>query len=471
METQKQPTVLKPKKNHVLLGKKQTYGEGKIDNKPTIIIEQKIDKRSLKKVTAKKEGKVEALVKTAQLDELVPIQQDAAKVQHEELKLLQDQLNNDPNKVNLFLQNKYTEGSFNLAVRNGYDNSVARLDAKIAYTYRVFFDQAKGPDGKDLYDGKRTNMKYIISDEIIDKKTGDSYYYHFPLNSLDDKYYRIDYSPENIDKITLKVSGPVGRLGSVNFLANAINKTNNPNMPTEVFNILQEIGIINDRDELTFQPPDHLVEKYFKNFGEQNKRQEAIDYLIKTNLPLASFKNEDKKEKEQPVRVVKIPKKADDEDKKPKVVITDITTYDIMKIDQESTLDASLPTLDALKQFCRQNEDYHLVLVNEEKSPPGVNVRPDIRLPVVIRNPMNEFFIYIFYLKKGTDTKKYPQIFKFGEKAYTEFFSALSKQKLKNVSRLTVIMTFLTERNLHNTLKNPNFTAPSGFTTVTFSKD
>jgi hypothetical protein len=348
----------------------------------------------------------------------------------------------------LFLQNKYSEGQFNKAVRDGYDDSIRRLDAKIAYTYRVYFDRAVDSNNNDLYAAQRTNMKYIISDEVVNNKTGDSYYYHLPIYSFDAKSYKIDFDNEVIDKATLSVSGPIGLLSSLNFLANAIKNSNNPNMPRDVFENLQQYNIINERDELTFQPQGCLVEKYFKAFGNENKRQEAIDHLVSTNLGVDEFKKNEKNEKATG-------KKAEEA---PVITITSIE-------DLKETIKISDTPIDSLSQLitaCSKRNDVELKIITELKTPDRKNSDyRSIEFPIIRKvnktvNDKHDVMIYIFYfiLKKGTTQQTINTAVKLADPIRNAFYK-LTKEGL--------IKTDINSWQLHKLLNTKGLTLYKNF--------
>ena len=230
------------------------------------------------------------VVKTG--EENIPLEMAEMRREMAEKKLLQYQIRNK-RTINDFLKSKYSDGNFNEAVIDGYDNTETRLKNGIAFEYHVYFEKTVKPDGTDLHLESRPNNHYFVSNELVDYTTGDSYFYHLPVyyseNSLQ-KQLKTDLDGELINLSGLSESKN-GLVHALNTLSSII-KESKTSVDSNVNSILKRHGFINPSGKLQFAIEKNLlVEKYLKSIKSDTKHN-AIVYLNKF------YEDDTKKEEE-----------------------------------------------------------------------------------------------------------------------------------------------------------------------------
>lgn len=185
-----------------------------------------------------------------------------------EKKLLEWQLKTTPDKVSEFLRNKFSEGQFNIGIKDNYDNSINRKNSGITFEYHIYFDS------DSALDSKRSDMKYVISPEII-SHTGDSYFYHIPVFRSDDGLFYTDYD-EKITADGKSASKEGGLLFALNELAEARKKKLFA-VSNLSYGYLADNGLVRN-GKISLEIPDLIVEKYLKKIIP-DKSHESMDYI------------------------------------------------------------------------------------------------------------------------------------------------------------------------------------------------
>jgi hypothetical protein len=215
--------------------------------------------------------------------ELVPSQIIELKQQADELNLLRHQVMNNGN-VNDFLIRKYTDGGpIGTAKEARYDNSKERIEAGISYEYHVYYPMNE----QDNF--KLANHRYIITPKLIDHKTGDHYYYHFPIREFifnNQFFYKIDYLEELVTTggIPAAPSGYYYNNDRLFFALGVLSQriTNqDPRLEASIMSTLVDHGFITmpgGKLHLDVQLDRVVVEKYFLKLN-QDKKTVAMEYL------------------------------------------------------------------------------------------------------------------------------------------------------------------------------------------------
>lgn len=204
-------------------------------------------------------------------DESSTIDQQLSKMDREkrEKKLMQYQLKNNPQTVSNFLVNKYSDGNFNKAGLDRYDNSEERKKLGITFDYHVYFKPEKE------FNDRRANNKYVMSETIIDRTVGDNYTYHIPVwidTTGEVPIFMTDYGEI--------VNDPASRglLWSLKQLRDAI-ESRSFSVPPEADDILSQWGFIKNGRIVHDLKHGFMVEKYLKSIGNEDKKENAIKYL------------------------------------------------------------------------------------------------------------------------------------------------------------------------------------------------
>lgn len=215
--------------------------------------------------------------------ELVPSQIIELKQQADELNLLRHQVMNNGN-VNDFLIRKYTDGGpIGVAKEARYDNSKERIEAGISYEYHVYYPMNE----QDKF--KLANHRYIITPKLIDHKTGDHYYYHFPIREFiynNQFFYKIDYLEELVTTggIPAAPSGYYYNNDRLFFALGVLSQRitiQDPRLEASIMSTLVDHGFITmpgGKLHLDVQLDRVVVEKYFLKLN-QDKKMVAMEYL------------------------------------------------------------------------------------------------------------------------------------------------------------------------------------------------
>lgn len=186
----------------------------------------------------------------------------------DEKKLLEYQLKTNPENVSTFLANKYSEGNFNRALTDQYDNSEERIKHGLTFEYHVYLPS----DPK--FDSKRGLNRYHLSDPITDRKVGDKYVYHVPIyidSSQDTPFFVTDYGE------VVNAGKPGGLLWALKGLRNAID-TGRFQLDPAAEVELSRWGFLVDGKIVHDIKGNVMVEKYLNTLVPE-KRVEAIRYL------------------------------------------------------------------------------------------------------------------------------------------------------------------------------------------------
>lgn len=238
-----------------------------------------------------KNNPVRALGNTIQTgEENIGAQLSEMRQEQAEKRLLEYQINVKKGNINEFLLNKYFNGEYNQAIINGYDNSKNRIDNGISFEYHVYFSK------NSKYDANRPHNAYWLSPEIINKNTGDSYYYHLPIHKKADEAkigdFYTDLEEERVTNsgISVTKNGLVFALGE---LRDIIAKNGESNLDALAYSILKRHNFINVNGRIKFDIDNLLVEKYLKSI-KSNTRHNALIYLnqeFKTVEDIAKVEN------------------------------------------------------------------------------------------------------------------------------------------------------------------------------------
>lgn len=229
------------------------------------------------------------LMKTGEED--VNNQLQTMKQEIREKKLLEYQLNSKKGDVNEFLKRKYSDGNFNEAIFDGYDNSENRILNDITFEYHVFFDRRGDPKDAsiDRYRDSRPADSWILTKPLV-SSVGDRYIYHIPIrksvNSSGVPIYETD-EDEELDYNGKSLSKD-GLVYALNDLYDRMQKNLN-NIPPMTYKILESFGFISN-NKLKLDIKGYLVEKYLNGYLP-TKRKEVIEYLNK------GFKGDDAAQK------------------------------------------------------------------------------------------------------------------------------------------------------------------------------
>lgn len=229
------------------------------------------------------------LMKTGEED--VNNQLQTMKQEIREKKLLEYQLNSKKGDVNEFLKRKYSDGNFNEAIFDGYDNSENRILNDITFEYHVFFDRRGDPKDANLdrYRDSRPADPWILTKPLV-SSVGDRYIYHIPIrksvNSSGVPIYETD-EDEELDYNGKSLSKD-GLVYALNDLYDRMQKNLN-NIPPMTYKILESFGFISN-NKLKLDIKGYLVEKYLNGYLP-TKRKEVIEYLNK------GFKGDDAAQK------------------------------------------------------------------------------------------------------------------------------------------------------------------------------
>ena len=195
------------------------------------------------------------------------------KREKDEKKLLEYQLKTNPENVSTFLANKFSDGNFNRALSDQYDNTAERIKHGLTFEYHVYLP----PDQK--FDSKRGLNRYHLSETIIDRKVGDKYVYHVPIHidsSQDVPFFVTDYGE------VVNAGKPGGLLWALKGLRDAIDSGKFQLDPAAEVE-LSRWGFLVDGRIVHDIKGGVMVEKYL-NTLQPEKRVEAIKYLD-TSLP------------------------------------------------------------------------------------------------------------------------------------------------------------------------------------------
>ena len=235
-------------------------------------VNQHLTERGIKKENQK--AIVEAVALTLQPKEFQSEQKSVdeqlaiMKREEEEKKLLAYQLKTNPETVSTFLANKYSDGNFNKAVVDQYDNTDERIKKGLTFEYHVYLPEDK------KFDDQRGKNRYHLSRPITDHRVGDKYIYHIPvhLNSEGDvPYFETDYG-EVIGNP--KSRGLLWALDQLRIALDSGKFQINPEAEVE----LSRFGFLEDGKIVHDITGDVLVEKYLNTIAPE-KRVEAIEYL------------------------------------------------------------------------------------------------------------------------------------------------------------------------------------------------
>ena len=181
-------------------------------------VNQRLTKDGLRKQNIPKiiEAVALTLDPKAYTDESSTIDKQLAVMDREikEKKLMAYQLKTNPQNVSNFLANKYSDGNFNVGVVDRYDNSDERKKHGITFDYHVYL---KPESELKVPKEKRGHNKYILSEPVHDRSTGDSYTYHIPVwmdTSGEVPFYMTDYGENLSDPNSKGLLWALGRLRS-----------------------------------------------------------------------------------------------------------------------------------------------------------------------------------------------------------------------------------------------------------------
>lgn len=210
-------------------------------------------------------------------EENIPAEIAKMNREKQEKKLLEYQLKVKKGDVNQFLISKYSEGMFNEAVFNGYDNSKQRLENGITFEYHVYFPREVKGDGTDAYAGKRPNAQYLLTKPLV-SPNGDKYIYHLPVHQDANGKTLTDADLEEVDDFGRSVS----KDGIVNALENyQENSSSGRNLfDKTTFKILKQYGFVTADGKFSGAVKGYPVEKYLLAINE-TKRHNALEYLNK----------------------------------------------------------------------------------------------------------------------------------------------------------------------------------------------
>lgn len=227
-------------------------------------------------------------------EEDVPVELAEMKREIDEKKLLQYQLRVKKGNVNEFLKAKYSDGNFNAAELNGYDNSQQRLNNAITYEYHVFFNKLYKSNGDDFYADLRPPQEWVISKPLVDK-VGDTYFYHIPIRQhitpANEQEYVTDYGEE------LSLQGIPKKNDGIVYALNVLHQKQQDGVngfDRNVINILRQNGFLNKENQIKFDLKGKLVEKYLKGIMPEKQKQ-AMEYLNE------EFSQENRKEYEKTI--------------------------------------------------------------------------------------------------------------------------------------------------------------------------
>lgn len=417
--------------------------------KGRIISDNKIKIKEGDKKPVKVKGKYDKLlgeIKTVNVavssEENIPAELQNKDAEKNELKLLEYQLKNKDASVNQFLLDKYTEGNFNKAIYNGYDNSKKRIDAGVEYEYHVYYPYLNSK-GEDPFADKRPPNFLISTKELIDFHTNDSYYYHFSIYEYDETRYKLDYTNELVNKNGIEVVGYKGLFNALNVLSDHINN-DNPRLSNDVYHQLQKNDFVDKDGKLRLDIPEMMVSKYFKSFKNE-KKNNGMEYLnnIGNIAEKKSEKKEEKKEEKidkKKEEVVEEKKEEVDEEKKEEKVKKDNYTF-LATYESKNTLKTgmSITNEDTLIKYCKAiGAQIKLIEQSGVKKNTG-------RIPLFL---MKDDKVYLLFLQFNAGIRSFNinELISTAETIKRAQYSLLSRGYLRNSEEIKLLSPFMKEK-------------------------
>lgn len=360
--------------------------------------------------------------------ENVPVELQTKDDEKKELKLLEYQLKNKDMTVNQFLLDKYTEGNFNTATRDGYDNSKKRIEAGVEYEYHVYFPYDKENDAK------RPPNFLISTDEIVDFHTNDSYFYHFAIFENDSATYKLDYTGETINKNGVKVVGEKKLFSALQILAEHV-KNDNPRFNDVEYVQLQQEGFITKDGQMKLDISGMLVSKYFKGFKNE-KKNIGLEYLNNVGV------KDDVKA--TPVK----PKKNKTKDLHFSLVATKSTTF--------PTNGADLSDESKLIAYCHSN---HIVVKVIEQLG---GTRATEQIPFFLKRDDTLYLLFLRF-NRGDRQTMINELINIANKIIVAQYNQLKSGYFQNAREVSLLDRFLNDKSYKTFLENYSKGKINGF--------